>query len=655
MACQFTKTTKVSTHKEISWTLQDHTNCNTKQVIYTIECPCGLLYVGKTMRAVKTRIGEHRSCIKNKVPDKPLVEHYVKKNHTNMDIKWCVLQKVNITRRGGDIDKTLTKLEQKWVHKLRTVKEAYPWDKSSLKSLEIDMKKFKKLDAYATKVDVKGNEEKLVEVLLKEAHTDLEKVRAIWIWICHHIEYDLERYHNKEEALRIQTDMMQKRKAMCGGYSRLLLQMCSAAKVKCMLIPGNGRGHSFRKGQTLSGESNHAWNVVYLDERWHLLDCTWGAGNVNDTHTEFKFGYNELYFLTHPAIFIEDHFPENKDWQLLSSPLSVAEFAMNVRRENSFYNMGLHTSSPGTTVIKTVNGKSEIYIEGRYPTLFAFDLNGSEQCGLMTLQRLGMKLEVYPQATGSHRLQIYAKPVNSQKSTYTMALAYVVECNSVDNTMKIPKEMQNPVGPSWLSLDKGFLLSSHPDPVIQIMDGCCSISFNLKGNIDTYATLHTDDMPKTQDVERRHIFQWQQEKRVVFKIRLPQAGIFLLKVFSKTKSDHGQRYTYALNYVLTCTNQAVKWPVFPVEYGSWLTEWELIEPVDGILPANRDVHFKLKIPGVICVFVKNKKAGSLSLKDNGYWEGTFNTAGSQEVDVMLQKSTTSSHYAAILGYQVTIH
>lgn len=38
-----------------------------------------------------------------------------------------------------------------------------------------------------TQVNVKNSVEELVKALLKQARTDLEKVRAIWMWICHHI------------------------------------------------------------------------------------------------------------------------------------------------------------------------------------------------------------------------------------------------------------------------------------------------------------------------------------------------------------------------------------------------------------------------------------------------------------------------------------
>lgn len=34
-------------------------SCQTKNVIYMLKCPCGLVYVGKTTKAFKTRIAEH--------------------------------------------------------------------------------------------------------------------------------------------------------------------------------------------------------------------------------------------------------------------------------------------------------------------------------------------------------------------------------------------------------------------------------------------------------------------------------------------------------------------------------------------------------------------------------------------------------------------
>lgn len=63
--------------------------------------------------------------------------------------------------------------------------------------------------------------------------------------------------------------------------------------------------------------------------------------------------YNEFYFLTHPALFIEDHFPDNKNWQLLKPPQSLRQFESNMYHKSEFYNKGMLSAHPETSVIKT--------------------------------------------------------------------------------------------------------------------------------------------------------------------------------------------------------------------------------------------------------------------------------------------------------------
>ena len=58
--CHLTSVThSVKLQDGSSWALRDFSNCNTPNVVYLIECPCGLQYVGMTPRKVKLRIIEH--------------------------------------------------------------------------------------------------------------------------------------------------------------------------------------------------------------------------------------------------------------------------------------------------------------------------------------------------------------------------------------------------------------------------------------------------------------------------------------------------------------------------------------------------------------------------------------------------------------------
>ena len=84
------------------------------------------------------------------------------------------------------------------------------------------------------------------------------------------------------------------------------------------------------------GEGNdpppHAWNAVYFLGGWRLLDCTWGAGQVNPETKEYEKLANEHYFLTDPDELIFTHFPYDEaeanyeKWQLLKQPISLNIF-----------------------------------------------------------------------------------------------------------------------------------------------------------------------------------------------------------------------------------------------------------------------------------------------------------------------------------------
>nr|XP_034960899.1 kyphoscoliosis peptidase-like [Zootoca vivipara] len=224
----------------------------------------------------------------------------------------------------------------------------YPWDKSNKKSIQIDLEKFKELDAYAQKVDIRNSVKNLVSVLLKKAHGDLEKVRAIWMWICHHIEYDVEGCYNLDKVSFKPADILQSGKAICGGYARLFQEMCSIAGIQCEYLRGSSN---------VKGKSNHAWNAVRVDGRWHLLDCTWGSGTVDTAFSKFTFRYDEFYFLTHPALFIKKHFPEDPKWQLLKQMVTLEEFEHQ-------YDPDLHTAGLTGAVIRistTENGYLVVY------------------------------------------------------------------------------------------------------------------------------------------------------------------------------------------------------------------------------------------------------------------------------------------------------
>ncbi|XP_072263727.1 kyphoscoliosis peptidase-like [Pyxicephalus adspersus] len=532
------------------------------------------------------------------------------------------------------------------------VKFKYPWDRSNLKSMEIDLNKFRELDSYASKLEPRGSLQQLTQQLLQNAYTDLEKTRAIWIWICHHIEYDVIGYKDTSQRSCDPDDVFRTRKGVCAGYSQLFKEMCSIAGVKCEKINGYAKGIGYKLGQKIPKESNHAWNMVYLEDCWHLLDSTWGAGQVNNNASSFTFEYNEYYFLTHPALLIGDHYPDQAEWQLLEPTVSRKHFEDHVSLKSGFYKAGLVSCHPETGVIETVKGKVTINIEGHQNTLFLFDLDGNKKNGVMKLLNCGMKLDVYPQETGQHKLQLFAKQQDSE-NTYHFALEYRIDCNSVNTRMEIPQCLHNPVGPSWETEAYGLVEPSHPDPIINTENGCCTICFTLKQDLSFLCSLHSDEVQMTPEKTKRHVFVTQTKGKLEIKVRVPRSGTYVLQIFAKPRHSKSTSYDYLCNYLIICTNPSVKWPVFPLQYNNWAEHYKLVEPLDGVLPNNTNVSFKLLIPDVATVFIDGEKNISLTLSEDGYWVGNCSTTNREKLQVNIEYKNSPNTWYGILKYDVT--
>ncbi|MCL0066040.1 hypothetical protein M1N79_04100, partial [Dehalococcoidia bacterium] len=192
---------------------------------------------------------------------------------------------------------------------------------------------FEEIDQHAltTPESAANSVESLAAWLVEPAKNDLEKVRAIFRWITDNIYYDMVSYFNIVEGTGPVGDqspeaVLNSRKAVCEGYSRLFKALAHLAGLEVVQVTGWTRGFGYRVGDPIEGPTDHAWNVVKIDDGWYLLDSTWGAGGI-DEEGQFVREFKEFYFLTPPDQFIYSHFPINPDWQLLEVPIAKEEFA----------------------------------------------------------------------------------------------------------------------------------------------------------------------------------------------------------------------------------------------------------------------------------------------------------------------------------------
>ena len=108
--------------------------------------------------------------------------------------------------------------------------------------------------------------------------------------------------------------------AVCEGYANILVELCGRVNIPCIKIIGYG-GRLLPSSPDKNYVPNHAWNMVYVDGKWNLIDVTW-----ND-HDDGTVDYT--YFFRNPKLMIYDHFPGNPDHQLLEKPLSWDEYINN--------------------------------------------------------------------------------------------------------------------------------------------------------------------------------------------------------------------------------------------------------------------------------------------------------------------------------------
>lgn len=121
--CSYTHKCKFFSHphtgKNIS--IRGAITCSTTHVVYLIRCPCGLAYVGKTTRPLRTRMSEHRSSIRTEDERSPVAAHFKRAGHAVSALRYIGVERVDQSPRGGDRDKKLLQRETFWIYFLNTL------------------------------------------------------------------------------------------------------------------------------------------------------------------------------------------------------------------------------------------------------------------------------------------------------------------------------------------------------------------------------------------------------------------------------------------------------------------------------------------------------------------------------------------------------
>ena len=165
----------------------------------------------------------------------------------------------------------------------------------------------------------------LAEYLKAPAQNDREIAETIFYWVAINIAYYNDPAYEMAYPDNIEETTLLTKKSGCEGTARLYYKLCTAAGVECVIIFGTAKGYNF---ESAGSQSNHGWNAVHLDGKWELVDATWGGGGATEVNGKLVH-VRELdlrYLFADPGDFVIDHFPEDRQWQLLDDPISKGEF-----------------------------------------------------------------------------------------------------------------------------------------------------------------------------------------------------------------------------------------------------------------------------------------------------------------------------------------
>ena len=163
------------------------------------------------------------------------------------------------------------------------------------------------------------------------------KVKILHDWICDNIAYDTDMYFSGRIGAQDYVSVLKRKKGVCSGYTNLMNQMCELAGIESIGISGYSKGFGYTG--RIGNNADHAWNAVYIGNKWHLIDVTWDAGQV-DRRTFIKRYSTEWLFLE-PRPFLYSHFPDEDAYQYYAPVLSADDFMREAYIAGKFFQYGL--------------------------------------------------------------------------------------------------------------------------------------------------------------------------------------------------------------------------------------------------------------------------------------------------------------------------
>ena len=200
----------------------------------------------------------------------------------------------------------------------------------------------------------------------------MDKARAIYYWIAHHISYDVKAARSNSMLKNSPTEVLQSRRAVGIGFASLFQDMCSSADIRCLTVDGFVKNNTEQINEK-GAEINHSWAVVQLGtspDEWYYVDPAWGSGYASADMKEFTQSYTDAYFFADKTNFNLQHFPDNEAWKLGTAPKNKKDFFELPLVNVAALEFDMKSFSPKDGYLKPKAGKA---------FYFSYTLGGKEE------------------------------------------------------------------------------------------------------------------------------------------------------------------------------------------------------------------------------------------------------------------------------------
>ena len=152
----------------------------------------------------------------------------------------------------------------------------------------------------------------VLDEVLKDGMTDLEKETAVYQWMVSNLNYDWTHGDRLEETPRESFTPyggLVERKAVCLGFATTFQLLMDLSGVECVTVVG--ASHQSR--------SDHSWNMVRLNGEWYCVDVTWDA-NARENGGRGRPKDWDYFNVTSEDMANSDH-----QWDYSNTPEATAE------------------------------------------------------------------------------------------------------------------------------------------------------------------------------------------------------------------------------------------------------------------------------------------------------------------------------------------